>query len=456
MLYRLLKPGILVYLLVIILSCPSFALTDQNGDGIIFNIGPPPGRVITPHGVRCTGYPFRDLMENSSEWSTTRDTFDYLGYASWILNDNFTNAELASYFSLMNDWDLKFVLGVMALKDLSYARSGEQCYNTEKARWIRFNSLGLTISALGIDEPLIAAINANLGETELPQLSNVEYAARETADFIELSRSDIIIGNKPISLTLAYPRGETPEVCKAQIFEYLDLLQDDCENRGIHGISDLAIDFNWCGYSSSSYWLGLIEIENHCDSIGLPFAMTFWPARSYQPNSPDRDFYDDIRYEGDLYFNTYGGSPDIVGVTAWDYTPRVMVPDTSPPANEYPFTWAVLAFYDEFIDTTDGDLSSSQTRVSATITSLSPNPSRSSVSIHFNSLEDSADTHLEIFDVTGRMVSNIEVGPVAAGDNLFSWDGCSNGSPVSTGVYFVRVMVGNQASATSRLMIVSE
>lgn len=459
--------GFLICLTIILIDCPSFAFEDQNFDGIIVRLGPPPGRefIMKPDSTwveRCTGYPLRDLMAHPDDWPVTRDVIDYFGYASWILYDNFSDSELNSYFSQLNAWDLNFVLGVMAIKNLPYARTGEQCYAIESARWIRYDSLGLTISALGIDEPLTAAVAGHLGATEFPPISDLEYAVRETADWLELTRADPIIGDLPISLTEAYPRTTYPGTSKEAIIEFIDCLQEECDDRGIVGISDLVIDYNWCGYSQAHYWYEVIDLENYANSIGLPFAMLFWPARSYTPAHTDEDFLIDIMYQGDLYFNTYGGSPDIIDVTAWDYIPVQMVPEsfgTSAPLNVYPFTWSFLKFYNTYYTNADGNTTnpSSQIIDIPSITSLSPNPARSGVTVQFHSPDFSTSVLFEAFDVTGRKVRTEDIGAVCPGDNIYSWDGCtSSGEPVSSGIYFVQMTLDGLASNISRLIVVKE
>jgi hypothetical protein len=411
---------------------------------------PPPGRIVTPHGIRCTGDPFRDLMNYPEDWDVTRSVIDYFGYPSWILNDYFSDSLLCLYFTQINNWDPNFDLGVMAIKDLSGATTGEECYNIESARWNRFDSLGATIASLTIDEPYTATKRGMLPKANFPIVSNLEYAVRETADWLELARADSLIGDIPITLIEAYPYFSTNEIC-----EFVDSLQSECDSRGIEGINGLEIDYNWC-YSSPSYWYGLIDIEEYCEDNDLPFSMIFWPARSYQPSSPDSAFYVDIMYEGKLYFNTYAGSPDMISVTAWDYTPRVMVPEYSP-STQHPFTWAFLSFYDTFLGEKDSKDSSPHTQSTLSITSLSPNPSSSGVTIQYNSPNGSNSAHFDTFDTAGRIVRVEEIAPACSGENSFTWDGCNNnGEAVATGMYFIQLTLDGQVSNTSRLMVVKE
>lgn len=448
--------GILIWLVVILIECPSFGFEDQNADSIIVRLCPPPGRelVMKPDStwvVVCTGEPFSDLMDNPNDWSTTRSTIDYFGYPCWILNDKFSDSLLTAYFTQIDNWGLNFELGVIAIKDLAYATTGEQCYNIESARWERFDSLGATISSLTIDEPYTATVRGSLPEANFPIVSDLEYAVRETADWLELVREDSIVGSVPICLIEAYPYLSESEIC-----DFVDSLQSECASRGIDGIDALSIDYNWCGYPGSSYWNDLIDIEDYCGDNDLLFSMIFWPARSYSPISPDSAFYVDIMYEGNLYFNTYSGDPDIVDVTAWDYTPRVMVPETSP-GTEHPFTWAFLCFYDTYLDAKGNGGTSRQAQRISNITSLSPNPSSSGTTIEFNSPDASSSVHFNAFDLSGRVVRSEDIAPACTGENAYTWDGCNNsGHLVSAGIYFVQLTLDGRVSNTSRLMIVRD
>ncbi len=131
---------------------------------------------------RCSGDPFKELMENPSDWSTTRNAIDYFGYPSWILYDKFSDSLLTSYFTQLNSWDLNFDLGVIAIKDHPYATTGEQCYNIASTRWARFGSLGADIASLTIDEPFTATIRGELPKQlfQLFQNKNMPFEKLQT------------------------------------------------------------------------------------------------------------------------------------------------------------------------------------------------------------------------------------------------------------------------------------
>ncbi len=141
------------------------------------------------------------------------------------------------------------------------------------------------------------------------------------------------------------------------LIEFIEELEDECVEREVDGIDAFAVDYDWGNYSGSTNWEGLIELEEYCDSIGLPFSMMIWPANSCSRDDDDEDFFTDVMDLGDDYFNTYGGDPDILDFTAWDYVPRQMTPESyelQKPINDYPFTWGFLRFYDEYISTDNG------------------------------------------------------------------------------------------------------
>ncbi len=204
--------GLLMLILISITAADdAVAWEDANNDGVIIRMCPPPGRewVYDPrigwHEI-VTGYPLEDMMNDLDDWDVTRATIDYFGYTSWILNDKFSDSLLTSYFTQINTWGLNFDLGVIAIKDLPGATTGEQCYAIEQSRIIRFDSLGADLASLTIDEPYTATIRGNLYSSSFPQISGLDYAVRETADWLELVRADSIMGQLDVCLIESYPR----------------------------------------------------------------------------------------------------------------------------------------------------------------------------------------------------------------------------------------------------------
>ena len=448
----------LLILISISIVDEAIAWEDTNNDGIIIKMCPPPGREwvydwrIGWHEI-VTGYPLEDMMNDPDDWDVTRSTIDYFGYTSWILNDKFSDSLLTGYFTQINTWDMNFDLGVIAIKDLPGATTGEQCYAIEQGRITRFDSLGAEFASLTIDEPYTATKRGSLGSSVFPPISNLDYAVRETADWFELVRADSIMGELDICLIESYPQYNDVE----DLIEFIEELDDECVGRSIDGIDAFAVDYNWAGYSDSSYWEGLIQIEEYCDSISLPFSMIIWPANSYSRFHYDEDFCIDVMDLGDEYFNTYGGEPDILDFTAWDYVPRQMTPESyenAQPIDAFPFTWVFLRFYDQYISTDGGAATALSTNLQ--ITSAIPNPSRGSISVGFDCSNTVDHTVLKVFDVSGRIVRAELIGSSIAGENTYFWDGCSSsGAPVSEGVYFIQIRADGMEPIMKKVLIVN-
>jgi hypothetical protein len=82
-----------------------------------------------------------------------------------------------------------------------------------------------------------------------------------------------------------------------------------------------------------------------------------------------------------------------------------------------------------------------------------PNPFNPSTTIRF-SLPEAQEVRLAIYDVEGRLVRSLVDGVEPAGVNRVTWDGVDNdGSPVASGIYFVRLTDGQQA-ATRKIVLV--
>ena len=72
-----------------------------------------------------------------------------------------------------------------------------------------------------------------------------------------------------------------------------------------------------------------------------------------------------------------------------------------------------------------------------------PNPFHSSATISFE-LSEPGFTSIEVYDLSGRIISILENSQLAAGDHTVNWDGRSqNGEPVSAGLYLCRIQSGN-------------
>ena len=77
-----------------------------------------------------------------------------------------------------------------------------------------------------------------------------------------------------------------------------------------------------------------------------------------------------------------------------------------------------------------------------------PNPFRESTTIRYQ-VDRRAPVSVTVFDVSGRIVRTlVDTGSKRPGTHTLDWDGRdSRGTAVGSGIYFVRVAVGNEASA---------
>ena len=83
----------------------------------------------------------------------------------------------------------------------------------------------------------------------------------------------------------------------------------------------------------------------------------------------------------------------------------------------------------------------------------SPNPFHSSTSISFE-LSEPGYTSIEVFDLSGRMVSVLESAELTAGEHSIQWNGSSqNGEPVSAGLYFCRIQSGSITETTGLCLL---
>ncbi|MCD4849090.1 MAG: PQQ-binding-like beta-propeller repeat protein, partial [Candidatus Aegiribacteria sp.] len=83
----------------------------------------------------------------------------------------------------------------------------------------------------------------------------------------------------------------------------------------------------------------------------------------------------------------------------------------------------------------------------------SPNPFYSSAFITFE-LSEPGYTLIEMYDLSGRMVSTLESSELMAGEHSVQWDGRrQNGEPVSAGLYFCRIQSGSITETTGLCLL---
>lgn len=81
-----------------------------------------------------------------------------------------------------------------------------------------------------------------------------------------------------------------------------------------------------------------------------------------------------------------------------------------------------------------------------------PNPAVVQAIIRF-ALREPASINVSIFDASGRKVTQLAQGAFSAGEHLMHWECTSQGSRVSSGVYFIKVSTA-KASQTTKLIII--
>ncbi|MDI6402304.1 FlgD immunoglobulin-like domain containing protein, partial [Balneolaceae bacterium ANBcel3] len=82
-----------------------------------------------------------------------------------------------------------------------------------------------------------------------------------------------------------------------------------------------------------------------------------------------------------------------------------------------------------------------------------PNPFNPATQIRFT-LQNSADVKLEVYDVTGRLVSTLINDSMGAGSHTVTWDATNqSGMSVSSGVYIYRLTAGEEVQARTMTLI---
>ncbi len=82
-----------------------------------------------------------------------------------------------------------------------------------------------------------------------------------------------------------------------------------------------------------------------------------------------------------------------------------------------------------------------------------PNPFNPSTTIRFT-VSESGDTNLSIYTIAGQKVRELLDSYLTAGSNSVLWNGCDDtGAPVSTGIYFARVVSGEKQAVQKMLLM---
>jgi flagellar hook assembly protein FlgD len=92
-------------------------------------------------------------------------------------------------------------------------------------------------------------------------------------------------------------------------------------------------------------------------------------------------------------------------------------------------------------------------RFELTLSQNHPNPFNPATTISFT-LPEKARVHLAIYDVAGRLVATLVDGSLDEGLHTAKWEGRNNnGSQVSSGVYFYRLVAGKEVLTKKMVLL---
>lgn len=112
-----------------------------------------------------------------------------------------------------------------------------------------------------------------------------------------------------------------------------------------------------------------------------------------------------------------------------------------------------LAYYRTDIATDVGDDDPSQLPKHFTLEQNYPNPFNPSTTIEF-SLARKADVKLEVYNTLGQLVKTLLNSTKRAGKHFVTWDGTnSNGKKVTSGVYFYKLIAGDERKSRKMLLL---
>lgn len=276
---------------------------------------------------------FRELFEQPDRWKDTRALIDGIGYADHMLNRQFTDDQLRSWLPMLRKWNLKLELEVGAIKP--WGVTGEKTFNIQRVMWDRFQRLGGSIHAIGMDEPLCCARK----EINRPDA----YAVQETARFIALVRQNypqVRIGDiEPY-----------PFIPLADQMQWIESLQKKLAEMHVRGLDFFRLDVNWAEFTvfNRGSWQEVRKLEQFCRKRGIPFSLIYWasdyPAMKRRDLADDATWYVSVMRQGYDYA-IVDGRPDQYVIESWIGAPSHAVPET----DEFTFTRSVLDFTRRFV-----------------------------------------------------------------------------------------------------------
>jgi len=289
-------------------------------------VGPPNSHKLNK------GLCFRELFEKPDQWKETRALTNALLYADWAFNE-FTDAELKTWFAQMQQWNIKLELEVGGIKP--WGVTGEGTFRKQKAAWDRIQSLGGTIYSIAMDEPL-CCVRGNMKKPD-------EYAIEETANFIGLVRQNypkMLVGDiEPY-----------PFLAIADQIKWIEALQKRLAEKKIKGLDFYRIDPNWVEHDivPRGSWKEVKKLEQYCRSIKLPFSLIYWSptyaSMKHLNLSDDSTWLTGVMTQGYAYASVRG-APDQYVLESWVDAPAHSVPETA----DYSFTRSALDFGRKFV-----------------------------------------------------------------------------------------------------------
>ena len=288
-------------------------------------VKPIPAFVLGPPG-RNEGQALRDLANHPEQWEQIRNRAGNLLYADHVLNrQNPEDETLTELFRKFREMNLPLQLEVGTVKP--WGKTGAEVFAIQKPMWERFLRCGAWIDSIALDEPLVCCTFVLV--EDLNGVEPLEYAARETAEFIALVRRD-------------YPDWQIgsiegfPSLSAEQLIKWIDLLETKLAAKGVRGIDFFRIDTDWMHFvhdTKKGSWRDMKQVEDHCRRKGIPFSVIYWaanyPAMLRQDLADDLTWYVGVLQMGYAYA-AVGGKPDQIVVQSWVAGPNTILPETKP------------------------------------------------------------------------------------------------------------------------------
>jgi len=289
-------------------------------------VGPPNSHAINK------GLCFRELFEKPDQWKETQALTDALLYADWGFND-FTDAELKTWFGQMQQWNIKLELEVGGVKP--WGVTGEGTFRKQKPGWDRIQRLGGNIYSVAMDEPL-CCVRSVLHKPD-------EYAIEETADFVGLVRMNY--PNMLVGDIEAYPF--IPLLDQAK---WIAALQQRLTEKHIRGLDFYRLDVDWLVFDirNQGSWNEVKKLQMYCQGIKVPFSLVYWaPGMDFfkrRNMGDDSTWLTGVMAQGYAYASV-SGAPQQYVIESWVNAPSHSVPETA----DYTFTRSALDFGRKFV-----------------------------------------------------------------------------------------------------------